>query len=240
MRIGCTLLILVPGLLCAQNDWPVYTHDLAGSHYSPLKQINSTNVAKLAPVWSYKLQGDPAAGPAGRGGGRGGVNSEAPPIVVNGVMYLPAANRIVALEPETGKELWSYPVSGVGLSRRGVAYWPGDRTNPPRIVFTAGPRLIGLNANTGKIDPGFGKEGEVDMTVGYNSVPTSFKNMVMRIQAGSPSVLPAMAAPLTPAPAPKCGISTRCRGLERRVTRPGKAIVGRTALALTSGASTRP
>src|ERR1700689_2881800 len=110
MRIGCTLFLLLPGVLCAQTgtDWPVYTHDLAGSHYSPLKQINATNVARLAAAWSYKLQGDAAAAPpAGRGGG-GGVNSEATPIVVNGVMYLPGANRVVALEPETGKELWSY------------------------------------------------------------------------------------------------------------------------------------
>ena len=191
MRIGCTLIAaaLIPGLLHAQanrtqanqdagTDWPVYTHDLAGSHYSPLKQINAANVARLAPVWSYKLQGDAAATP-GRGGGRGGVNSEATPIVVKGVMYVPTANRIVALEPETGKEMWSYPVTGTGLSRRGVAYWPGDVTNPPRIIFTAGRRLIGLNANTGKVDPGFGKEGEVDMTVAYSSVPTVFRNIVM-------------------------------------------------------------
>jgi quinoprotein glucose dehydrogenase len=87
-------------------------------------------------------------------------------------MYLPAANRIVALEPETGKEIWSYPVAGDAPSKRGVAYWPGDRTNPPRIIFTAGRRLIGLNSKTGKLDPGFGKEGEVDMTVAYSSVPT--------------------------------------------------------------------
>lgn len=81
MRIGCTLFFaaaFIPALLRAQAnkdagaDWPVYTHDLAGSHYSPLKQINGANVAKLAPVWSYKLQGDAVAAPTGRGGGRGG------------------------------------------------------------------------------------------------------------------------------------------------------------------------
>jgi len=188
LRIGCTLCCttaLITALLRGQGskdaatDWPVYTHDLAGSRYSPLKQINARNVAKLAAAWSYKLQGDAAAAaPAGRGGG-GGVNSEATPIVVNGVMYLPAANRVVALEPETGQELWSYPVAGGAPSRRGVAYWPGDAAHPPHIIFTAGRRLIGLNANTGKIDPGFGKEGEVDMTVAYIGVPTIFKNMVM-------------------------------------------------------------
>src|ERR1700744_954058 len=181
MRIGCILFLttaLTSAVLHAQvtkdagADWPLYTHDLAGSHYSPLKQINATNVGKLALAWSWKLQADTVVSTAGRGVGRGGVNSEATPIVVNGVMYLPAANRIVALEPETGREIWSYPVGGAGLSRRGVAYWPGDRTNPPRIIFTAGSKLIGLNGDSGKIDPGFGKEGEVEMTVAYSSVPT--------------------------------------------------------------------
>src|SRR5213083_943172 len=66
------------------GDWPMYRHDLAGTGYSPLGDINTRNVAALTQAWTYRLQGDaPAAGP-------GGVNSEATPIVVNGVMYLPA------------------------------------------------------------------------------------------------------------------------------------------------------
>jgi outer membrane protein assembly factor BamB len=104
-------------------------------------------------------------------------DSEATPIVVNDVMYLPGTDRVVALEPETGKEIWSFPVNGV--SRRGVAYMPGEGSNPPRILFAAGRRLIALNATTGKLDPGFGKEGEVDMVVPYNSVPLIFRNVVV-------------------------------------------------------------
>ncbi|PYR15301.1 MAG: hypothetical protein DMF94_32330 [Acidobacteria bacterium] len=102
------------------GDWPMYRHDLAGTGYSPLVQVNTRNVATLAQVWTYRLQGDTpvAAVPAGRGG-PASVNSEATPIVVNGVMYLPAANRVVALESETGKEIWRYPVSGAAPSRRG-------------------------------------------------------------------------------------------------------------------------
>jgi hypothetical protein len=76
---------------------------------------------------------------------------------------------------------------------RGVAFWPGDRQNPPRILFTAaqegisqGPQsvarfktLIALNAKSGKLDPGFGKEGMLALDVGYAGVPTVFKNLVM-------------------------------------------------------------
>jgi glucose dehydrogenase len=170
------------------NDWPMYRHDLAGTGYSPLKQIDTRNVAKLSRVWSYSLQSDtPATASPGRGGA-GGVNSEATPIVVNGVMYLPAANRVVALEPETGKEIWRYPVAGGAPSRRGVAYWPGDGSNP-RILFTVGRRLIALNASTGAIEAGFGKAGEVDMVVPYNSVPLVYKNIVV-VGANTPAGAP--------------------------------------------------
>src|SRR5579872_7351480 len=129
----------------AGADWPTYNRDLGGSRYSPLTQITAKNVANLKQAWTYKLASDapPAAG-KGRGGAAAGGNSEATPIVVNGVMYLPAANKVVALEPDTGKELWHYDVAGGPPSRRGVAYWPGDRDNPARIIFTAGRRLIGL------------------------------------------------------------------------------------------------
>ncbi len=161
------------------GDWPLYRHDPAGTGYSPLAQITTHNVGRLAPAWRYRLESEkPAAATNGPGRGRG-VNSEATPIVVNGVMYLPAADRVVALDPESGKQIWEYAVAGRGPSRRGVAYWPGDGSNPPRILFTAGRRLIALNANTGRIDPGFGKEGELDMVVPYNSVPLVYKNVVV-------------------------------------------------------------
>jgi glucose dehydrogenase len=160
----------------SSGDWPLYRHDTAGTGYSPLAQITVQNAANLKQVWTYRLQGDaPAATSKGNGGANG--DSEATPIVVNGVMYLPATGRVVALEPETGKEIWSFPVNGV--SRRGVAFMPGAGSNPPRILFASGRRLIALNATTGKLDPGFGKEGEVDMVVPYNSVPLIFKNIVV-------------------------------------------------------------
>jgi quinoprotein glucose dehydrogenase len=170
-----------------EGDWPLYRHDFSGTGYSPLAQITSQNVSRLVQAWSYRLaSGTPPSIPSGSGRGRGGVNSEATPIVVNRVMYLPAANRVVALEPESGKEVWDYPVTGAAPSRRGVAYWPGDGSNPPRILFTAGHMLIAVNANTGKLDPGFGKEGELDLVVPYNSVPLIYKNVVV-VGANTPT-----------------------------------------------------
>jgi quinoprotein glucose dehydrogenase len=156
-------------------DWPMYRGDYAGTGYSPLSQINRTNVATLTRAWTYSLQNDaPAPEP-----GATAVNSQATPIVVANVMYLPAANRVVALEPETGREIWRYAAAGRTPSRRGVAYWPGDGRLAPRIVFSTGRRLVALDAGTGAIERGFGDNGEVDMGVPYNSVPLVYRNIIV-------------------------------------------------------------
>ncbi|MEO8256751.1 MAG: PQQ-binding-like beta-propeller repeat protein [Acidobacteriota bacterium] len=193
---GAVLMLLLAQPVATQRrpaatvggDWPMYRYDLAGTGHSPLKQIDTRNVARLSRVWSYSLQNDaPAPVAAGGRGGAGGANSQATPIVVDGVMYVPAANRVVALEPETGKEIWRYPVTGGAPSRRGVAYWAGEGT--PRIMFTVGRRLIALRADTGAIDTGFGNAGEVDMVVPYNSVPLIYKNVVV-VGANTPPGAP--------------------------------------------------
>jgi quinoprotein glucose dehydrogenase len=185
IAVGVVLLVLLvqsagteqQSVAAPGADWPSYRRDPAGTGYSPLAQITTANVAKLTQAWTFRLQGDAVPAPTGRGAG--GANSQATPIVVSGVMYLPAANRIVALEPDTGKEIWQYTVTGGAPSRRGVAYWPGDGTIPARILFTAGRRLIALNARTGALDSSFGKAGEVDLVVPYMSIPLVFRNVVV-------------------------------------------------------------
>jgi glucose dehydrogenase len=168
-----TLPLFGQGTTTPAGDWPMFNRDLAGTRYSPLTQITPGNVGKLTQAWSYRLQ--PGTFRFATAGGM----SELTPVVVNGVMYVSAQTRVMALEPETGKEIWRYEVPGGQASPRGVAYWPGDGQNPPRILFTAGPNLIALNTRTGQADPGFGKEGTVDMKVPYNGVPTIFNNVVL-------------------------------------------------------------
>src|SRR5580658_8473323 len=169
----CSVALTLLPALFGQSDWPLFNRDLAGTRFSPLTQINTANIGSLTQAWSYPLQA------AGFRFATAGGSSELVPIVVNGVMYISAQTRVMALEPETGKEVWRYEVQGGQASPRGVAYWPGDRQNPPRILFTAGPNLIALNARAGQVDPGFGKEGTVDMKVPYNGVPTVFNNVVL-------------------------------------------------------------
>lgn len=141
---------------CAQTDWPMYGHDPGGTHYSPLKQLTASNVAKLRRAWTFHT-GEP------------GKPFETTPIVAGGMMYLSTqAGRIVALEPETGKELWTYdPKVPHPKEHRGVSFWPGDSKTPARIIFgTADGRLIALDAKSGKPVKEFGDDGVVNLRVG--------------------------------------------------------------------------
>ena len=174
----------------AGNDWPMYSLNHAGTRFSPLTDINAGNVARLAQAWSVRLMepagpaGNPAAGQA-RGGddpfGGGCSNPEATPIVVDGVMYLPArGNEVLALDAGTGKEVWRYQMpQGITTTARGVAYWPGDRSMAPRILLTAGARLVALDAATGRPATGFGRDGIVEILVPWNGVPVIYRNVAI-------------------------------------------------------------
>src|ERR1700722_16716884 len=157
MQAKCiALAVVIPAVLCSQAgtaqkaaDWPMFNRDLAGTRYSPLTQIDTGNVGKLVQTWTYRFNRE---GKTISGDSPSELYQEITPIVVNGVMYLPAGDRVVALEPETGKEIWTYELKSGLASFRGLAYWPGDRDNPPRIIFTTSRKMVALNARTGKVD----------------------------------------------------------------------------------------
>jgi quinoprotein glucose dehydrogenase len=175
-------LALLPALFSQQTktpegDWPMFTRDLAGTRYSPLKQITAKNVGGLKPAWTYRLRSEAEMSSAPNFGLS--AFAQVTPIVVNGVMYLSAGRRIVALEADTGKEIWTYALTQGSPSKRGVAYWPGDKENAPRIIFTSAHTMTALDAATGKVVPAFGDEGSVDTVVPYNSPPTVFRNLLL-------------------------------------------------------------
>jgi quinoprotein glucose dehydrogenase len=168
-----------------QADWPTYGHDPGGMRYSPLTQIDTANVAQLQPAWTYHMrpasagqvvpepQSGPEAaqraaegmGPLRRRNGRFS-QSEATPLVVGGLMYVSTPyRRVVALEPETGMEVWAYQLPGSSQpSVRGVEYWPGDGKQPPEILFgTRDGLLIALDSKSGQPVEGFGSHGIVDL-----------------------------------------------------------------------------
>lgn len=153
------------------DDWPYYRGDLAGRGFSPLSGISPANVGDLQVAWRYGLA---ETGPAARN-----PNSQVTPIVVDGVMYVAAADRIVALDPGSGTELWRHLETDGVPSRRGVAYWPGSATQSPRLYYMSQQRLVALDAASGEPVPEFGDGGSVDIGVPYISVPLVHENVIV-------------------------------------------------------------
>ena len=123
------------------EDWLVKGGSFAQRQYSPLQQINSTNVARLGLAWITEMD-DP-------------MGLAAEPIVVDGIIYLSAPRSIVrAIDAATGKILWtcdphvrlsfSTGNSSVARVNRGVAVWAGKV-----YVGTGDGRLVAINAATG-------------------------------------------------------------------------------------------
>ena len=161
------------------GDWPSYNRDLAGTRFSPLEQIDAGNVAELKQAWVYPLGRNTTTGSLTGG-------SETTPIVIAGTLFVTAADRVVALRAHNGQEIWRYVLDRGSPSRRGLAYWPGERDIPAEVFFTAGRRLIALDAATGRKALSFGGTGEIEMPVVYNAAPTRFENLLIVGSNGPP------------------------------------------------------
>ena len=174
--VSCALALLASLVSLAavdSNDWPSHDHDAGGQRFSPLKQITPANVATLQPAWTFDT---------------GAAGLQVTPLVINGIMYVTAGNDVIALEPETAKVIWRYKALAA-VSKRGVAYWPGDRETPARLFTGAGDRLLAVDAERGKPSAGFGDDGSVDLTASIRgdvdgrfslaSPPSIYRNIVI-------------------------------------------------------------
>ncbi len=158
------------------DDWPVYGGDPGGLKHSPLADIDRENVSRLTLAWTWATDERPlpdAASPI-RGERVAPGAFEATPIVINDTMWVVTPyNRVVALDAETGTELWSYdPRSyewgnlhrGCRFCHRGIVQWSDGRER--RIFLNTRWRLIALDAATGRPIESFGSGGEVDLARG--------------------------------------------------------------------------
>ncbi|MBO0799217.1 MAG: PQQ-binding-like beta-propeller repeat protein, partial [Blastocatellia bacterium] len=174
-------------------EWAYYGGDQGGSRYSTLTNINARNVSKLRKAWEWKTGETQMPEYEVRPG-----MFENTPLMIDNVIYLSTPyNRVVALDAETGAQLWSYdpeayklgqPPNGTGFVHRGVAAWrDGDKL---RIFINSRYRLICLDANTGKPVESFGANGVVDLSEGLiwpinklhytqTSPPVVYKNLVI-------------------------------------------------------------
>ena len=157
-------------------DWPVTEGAPGGGRYSPLTEIAPDNVEKLRVAWIYR-HGDYWRGSFPLTVNRGSA-FESTPIVVDGRLFLTTPrNRVIALDPETGRELWTFdPKLEQGRAyanmwiNRGVAYWRGDGPagSCARRVFlaTLDARLFALDAASGRPCTDFGAKGSVNLLDG--------------------------------------------------------------------------
>ncbi len=145
------------------GEWRNYGADLGNTHYSPLDQVNADNFYKMQVAWRFKTDN---LGPSPE------YNLESTPLMVNGVVFSTAGTRrsVVAIDAATGELLWKHSeregargdAAPRQLSGRGLSYWSDGREE--RILYvTPGYRLIALDARTGNMVPGFGRNGVVDL-----------------------------------------------------------------------------
>jgi quinoprotein glucose dehydrogenase len=156
----------------AAGEWPAYGGANLGDKYSPLAQIDRSNVARLKVAWTWEspdqdiLKANPGMPPG---------EFQATPIMLDGVLYTSTAMcQVAAIDALSGKTLWVYDPGNwrrrrtlsKGFQHRGVAYW-ADGEDKRIFVGTGDNQLIALNAKTGKPVLGFGTAGIVDLaTVG--------------------------------------------------------------------------
>ena len=175
------------------QSWPAYAGDNAATHYSPLADIDKTNVSKLGVAWEWATVEENKQEFGTQPG-----NFQNTPLMIDNVLYVSTPyNRVAALDAETGKELWSYdpkayedgqPPNGTGFVHRGVAAWrDGAQT---RILLNSRWRLVALDAKTGEPISSFGTNGVVDLTQGLRrevnrkhytntSPPIIYRNLII-------------------------------------------------------------
>jgi alcohol dehydrogenase (cytochrome c) len=127
-----------------------------GQRYSPLAQINTANVGKLTPAWSFSFGGEKQRG------------QESQPLIHNGKMFVTASySRIFAVDMKTGAKLWKYEhrlPDGImpccDVVNRGAALFDN------LVIFgTLDAQLVALDQDTGKV---VWKEKVDDYAAGYS------------------------------------------------------------------------
>lgn len=157
------------------TPYPVYGGD-GGRQYADGELITPENVKRLIPVWTHHT-GDVSTGRPDFGATSA---FEATPILVEGILYYCTPfNRVVALDPATGAQIWSYnpEIDLMGnysnqFVCRGVTFWRDNLASNGEAcaarIFTAtnDTRLIALDAKTGELCTDFAEAGTVDTSKG--------------------------------------------------------------------------
>src|SRR5947207_8270749 len=133
--------LVAPAPAPTPANWTLHNFDLAGSRFSPLTQINTTNVKSLVPRWLFQH------------GVIDGVSNQTTPVIVNGTMYVTdSRGSVYALDAADGHLLWNYDVTSLigGGAREGYVFRNRGVVYNDGVVYTAaGSFLFALDAKTG-------------------------------------------------------------------------------------------
>lgn len=139
----------------ADVDWPAYNGGVNGDHYSPLSQINRSNVGGLRVAWRFDT------------GEKG--DTQTNPLVVGRILYAcTPTGKIIALDAASGRLLWRFD-SGVQDSQpvRGLTWWSEGRER--RLFAGVMHYLYALDPATGRPIASFGEEGRIDLRKGLRA-----------------------------------------------------------------------
>ena len=179
-----------------EQDWPFYGGDQGGMKYSPLTDVSAASVSRLGIEWEWSTR-EKALSEFGTRPG----NFQTTPLMIDNVLYFSTPyNRVVALNADTGAELWAFdpkayedgqPPNGTGFVHRGVAAWRDSADgNKLRIFINSRYHLICLDAATGRLVDSFGDHGMFDLSKGLvweinkkhytnTSPPVVYKDLVI-------------------------------------------------------------
>ncbi|TBU81664.1 membrane-bound PQQ-dependent dehydrogenase, glucose/quinate/shikimate family [Pseudomonas daroniae] len=178
----------------AQKNWEHYGNTAGGSRFAALDQITRANVKDLQVAWTYHT------GDVAESDGNGAEDQLTPLQVGDKVFLCTPHNNIIALNADTGRELWRNDInaqSSVWQRCRGLAYFDADAplqqpsaagaAPVPSVALAEGAncrrrvltntidaRLIAVDADTGELCQGFGDNGQVDLKAGLGDAPDPF------------------------------------------------------------------
>ncbi|AKZ84210.1 glucose dehydrogenase [Enterobacter hormaechei subsp. steigerwaltii] len=175
---------LVPGTA----TWDSFHGQLNAQKYSPLTQITADNVGKLTKVWEFHT-GDVSDGK----GDTPATVWSATPIFANDTLYIGTPfDRLIALDPGTGKEKWHYDTKSSRkaltqpvLKNRGVSYWQaknpvtGEACQKMVYMGTVDGKLFALDADSGKPCSGFANNGVLALNQ-WNTVNAKYPLSVLQ------------------------------------------------------------
>src|SRR5256885_11303086 len=175
----------------ANSDWPAYLGDKGRSLYSPLRQINRSNVAQLKVAWTYDT--------SDKG------EYQANNLIIAGVLYTASPTRkVIALDAARGRELWKWdPQSerpgGAAARQRGLVFWQNETGGEQRLFTGAGNFLYAVDPKTGQTIRSFGQNGSIHLGsgldvegtpgVGLNTPGVTYKDLLILGGIGGPGAV---------------------------------------------------